>query len=50
MIVVMKQGVSTEKQDQLISWLKGMGLGIHVSPGEYQTVLGLIGEIGRAHV
>ena len=44
MIVVMKAGVQKEKQDQLIEWLKGMGLGIHISEGEYQTVLGLIGD------
>lgn len=44
MIVVMKAGVQKEKQDQLVEWLKGMGLGIHVSEGEYQTVLGLIGD------
>ena len=44
MIVVMKAGVEKDKQDQLIDWLKSMGLGIHVSEGEYQTVLGLIGD------
>lgn len=44
MIVVMKSGVQKEKQDQLIDWLRSMGLGIHVSEGEYQTVLGLIGD------
>ncbi len=44
MIVVMKGGVEKEKQDQLVDWLKSMGLGIHVSEGEYQTVLGLIGD------
>lgn len=44
MIVVMKAGVEKEKQDQLVDWLKSMGLGIHVSEGEYQTVLGLIGD------
>ena len=47
MIVVLKQGVQTERREQLIEWLKGMGLGIHISDGEYQTVLGLIGDTSK---
>jgi 3-deoxy-7-phosphoheptulonate synthase len=30
--------------EHLIGWLKDQGLGVHVSEGEYQTVLGLIGN------
>lgn len=44
MIVVLKHGVSDDKRDQLISWLKNLGLQIHISVGAYQTVLGLIGD------
>ena len=44
MIVVLKRGVEEKKKDQLISWLKNQGLGVHISVGEYQTVLGLIGD------
>ena len=29
---------------QLIDWLKAQGLVIHISEGEYQTVLGLVGD------
>ncbi|MBQ3388833.1 MAG: 3-deoxy-7-phosphoheptulonate synthase [Thermoguttaceae bacterium] len=47
MIVVIKSNASPEKQEQLISWLKGMGLGIHLSVGEFQTVLGLIGDTSK---
>ena len=47
MIVVLKPGVQLEKKNQLIEWLKGMGLGIHISDGEYQTVLGLIGDTSQ---
>ena len=36
MIVVLKPGVQEEKRTQLIEWLKGMGLGIHISDGDYQ--------------
>ena len=47
MIVVLKPGVQQEKKNQLIEWLKGMGLGIHISDGEFQTVLGLIGDTSQ---
>ena len=33
MIVVLKPNVSPAKQAQLIDWLKGYGLGVHVSTG-----------------
>lgn len=44
MIVVLKRDTADEKRDKLVEWLKEMGLGVHVSQGEYQTVLGLIGD------
>lgn len=47
MIVVLKPDVDESKQDKLIEWLKGMNLGVHVSKGEYQTVLGLIGDTAK---
>ena len=47
MIVVLKSNVAKEKQEQLVDWLKSMGLGIHVSKGEFQTVLGLIGDTSK---
>ena len=47
MIVVLKNGVGQEKRDQLIDWLKEQGLKVHISQGEYQTVLGLVGDTTR---
>ena len=44
MIVVLKSGVAKEKRDQLIEWLHGQGVKIHISEGEFQTVLGLVGD------
>ena len=44
MIVVLKNGVTADKRDQLIEWLRGQGLTIHISEGEFQTVLGLVGD------
>ena len=47
MIVVLKNNAAEEKRENLISWLKEMGVDIHLSTGEYQTVLGLIGDTSR---
>ena len=44
MIVVVKPGVKQEKKDKLIQWLEHQGLQVHISDGEFQTVLGLIGD------
>ena len=47
MIVILKNGAAEEKKNQLIGWLKEQGLQIHTSVGEYQTVLGLVGDTSR---
>ena len=44
MIVALKPQTTEEKKDQLIGWLKGLGVDVHVSVGEYQTILGLVGD------
>ena len=44
MVIVLKQGVKEEQQEQLIRWFEEQNLGVHVSKGEFQTVLGLIGD------
>ena len=44
MIVVLKHNVPQAKKEQLIAWLEHQGLRIHVSDGDFQTVLGLIGD------
>ena len=47
MIVVLKHNVQDEKRDQLVEWLKQQGLTVHISQGDYQTVLGLVGDTTR---
>ena len=47
MIVILKRGVNADMRAPLIDWLKGQNLGVHISEGEYQTVLGLIGDTGH---
>ena len=44
MIVVLKDNPDQKQLDNLVSWLKSMGLDIHFSKGETATIMGLIGE------
>ncbi len=47
MIAVLKQGVSEAQKNNLIKWIKGQGVDVHISEGQYQTVVGLIGDTSR---
>ena len=47
MIAVLKNGVSEKQRDSLIGWFEELGLRVHVSEGEYHTVLGLIGDTSK---
>ncbi len=47
MIAVLKNDVPKAQEENLINWLEGMGLKVHVSEGEFHTVLGLIGDTSR---
>ena len=50
MIVALKPQTTEDRKDQLIGWLKGMGVDVHVSVGEYQTILGLVGDTTRLDI
>ena len=47
MIVVLKHHTEKEKRTQLVEWLQSQGLTVHISEGDYQTVLGLVGDTSR---
>ncbi len=47
MIAVLKQNASEERTQMLIDWLKRQGLDVHISQGEFKTVLGLIGDTSK---
>ncbi|MEA4965181.1 MAG: 3-deoxy-7-phosphoheptulonate synthase [Oscillospiraceae bacterium] len=47
MIVILKPHTPEERVAHLIQWLSSLGLGTHVSVGEYQTVIGLIGDTSK---
>ncbi len=44
MIAVLKRDVPKQQVDNLVAWLDGQDIKVHISEGEYQTVLGLIGD------
>ena len=47
MIIALKKNIRQEDRDHLISWLESQGVRIHLSEGEYQTVIGLVGDTTR---
>ena len=44
MIISLKKEIRKEEQDHLIAWLESYGVRTHISEGEYQTVIGLVGD------
>jgi 3-deoxy-7-phosphoheptulonate synthase len=50
MITVIKPGATKPQIDNLISWFEARGLKTNVSDGEYQTIIGLIGDVGKIDV
>ena len=47
MIAILKQGATPQQTNNLVSWLKAMGLDVHISQGTQVTILGLIGDTSR---
>ena len=50
MIAVLKSGVSQEQINNLIEWFKSQGLKVHLSEGDYKTILGLIGDTTKVDI
>ena len=47
MIIVVKNNCQQKQFDNLIDWIKDLGLEVHISRGEQSTVLGLVGDTSR---
>ena len=47
MVAVLKQDISKEQIDNLTAWLEGRGLKVHLSRGEFHTIIGLIGDTSK---
>ena len=50
MIAVLKNGVTKAQRDNLVKWLEAQNVRVHVSEGEMQTVLGLIGDTSKVDI
>ncbi|MBQ2253927.1 MAG: 3-deoxy-7-phosphoheptulonate synthase [Clostridia bacterium] len=46
MIIVLKEKTPLQKREELIDWLRSKTLDVHISQGQYHTVLGLVGDTG----
>lgn len=50
MIVVLKNKVNEQQAQNLISWIESHNVTVHISTGEFQTVLGLVGDTSRIDI
>ncbi|MCL2151509.1 MAG: 3-deoxy-7-phosphoheptulonate synthase [Oscillospiraceae bacterium] len=47
MVAVLKPSATSEQIENLTQWLKERGLTVHISKGEFYTILGLIGDTSQ---
>ena len=47
MIIALKKSIRAEEQQHLIQWLENQGVRVHISEGEFQTIVGLVGDTTR---
>lgn len=50
MIAVLKNGVTKAQRENLIQWIEAQNVRVQVTEGEYQTVIGLIGDTSRIDI
>ena len=44
MIIALKKDTGREERERLMNWLESYGVRTHLSEGEYQTIIGLVGD------
>lgn len=47
MIILLKDKVNENQVKNLTNWLEGIGFDLHISKGQHQTIIGLIGDTSR---
>ena len=47
MIAVLKRGTNDKQIADLKAWIESQGLQVHLSKGDYQTIVGLVGDTSR---
>lgn len=50
MVVILKNRAEKNKVKTLTDWLENQGLAVHAVVGEYQTILGLIGDTSKVDI
>ncbi len=50
MIAIIKQGVNDTQINNLLNWLEQQNLSVHMSKGEYTTILGLVGDTSKVDI
>ena len=50
MIIVVSNNCERTQYDNLVEWIKELGLEVHVSRGQNSTVLGLVGDTSRVDI
>ncbi len=50
MIVSIKKGTDEQQVQNLVEWLKSLNLEIHRSEGQYETILGLVGDTSHVDI
>ncbi len=50
MIAILRQGTTDQQRDSLCDWFRNMGLQVHVSQGEFQCIIGLIGDTSKVDI
>lgn len=50
MIAIIKQGVTDSQLENLVHWLENQNLAVHMSKGEYTTILGLVGDTSKVDI
>jgi 3-deoxy-7-phosphoheptulonate synthase len=50
MVAVLKPGTTQQQIDNLTKWFKSRGLDVHLSVGQYRTIIGLIGDTSKIDI
>ena len=50
MFVLLKKNADEKQLENLVAWLASLGIDVHKSEGEYETVLGLIGDTSKVDI
>ena len=50
MVAVLKPGTTQQQIDNLVAWFKSKGVDVHLSVGQFRTILGLVGDTSKIDV